>query len=282
MELKRIAIVVCALTLMLVGCDPQKLINDYFAKQGLNPLAVVRDDIKPGALIISNKGKNVFTDSIFDYSPVARPTTSDQSLSETKDFNAVLKKYESDRNVSGSVAADFLKSVLPVDISADLGLTNSVTIDLINAKGHRIKPVEIQNYLRNNGKGLQDFLSTQESGVTPFVAYETYEADTLSIKSQSGTDVSSKVDLSQEFKPLSSGSASFKYKRTSKEELIVKGDKPYVFAVRAAKLVLKNGVYVPQVTNFASGDVKAVGGEEKYSAPIQSGFGLLSLEPAKK
>ena len=273
---------VCVLALLLFGCDPQKVINDYFAKQGLNPLAIVRDDIQPGALIISKGHKNILTDSIFDYSQAAKPSASDENLSGSKDFNAVLKKYESDRNVSGSVAADFLKSALPITITADLGLTSNVTIDLINAKGHHLKPVEIQTYLRNNGKGLQDFMAAQESGSTAYVAYETYEADTLSITSQTGTDVSSKVQLSQEFKPLSTGSASFKYKRTSKETLIIKGDKPYVFAIRSAKLVLKNGVYVPEVTNFATGDVKAAGGEEKYSASIEPGFGLVSLEPSKK
>jgi hypothetical protein len=36
--------------IFLSGCDPHKAIEDYFGGQGLNPLAVVRSDIVPGAL----------------------------------------------------------------------------------------------------------------------------------------------------------------------------------------------------------------------------------------
>src|ERR1700730_17528418 len=129
MKTRRLAVAVCTLVSLLVGCDPQKMINDYFAKQGLNPLAVVRNDIKPGALIIHKGNKNIFADTVFDYTQATKPTSSEEKLSGTKDFDAVLKKYESDRNVSGSVATDFLKTVLPVNISADLGLTGNVTID---------------------------------------------------------------------------------------------------------------------------------------------------------
>ena len=265
----------------LVSCDPQKLVNDYFARQGLNPLAVVRNDIKPGALIIKKGSRQLFVDSIYDYAPVQKPTAKTENLDHTKDFDAVLKKYETDRQVGGSVAANFLKTVLPINISADLGLTNKVTIDLINAQGHRLMPVEIQTYLSEKGKGLQDYLSTQEKGSVAYVAYETYTADTLSITAESGTDVSAKVELSTEFKPLSSGNASFKYKRTSKETLLIKGDKPYVFAVRTGKLVIKNDVYVLEVTNFASGDVKAVGGDEQYSAPVQQDYAAIKLERIK-
>jgi len=271
-----------AISTLMVGCDPQKLVNDYFKSLGLNPLAIVRDDIKPGALFVKNGSTTIYADTIFGYAAnAAQPAASTDDLSKSTDFQAVLKAHEADRKVDASAAVNFLKTVLPLDITADLGLTNNVTINAINATGHRLSAKSVQDFLRNNSKGLQEFLSSQENGSEAYVAYEIYTADTLNIVAQSGTDVSTKAEIASEFKPLSSGNASFKYARTSKDTLVIKGDHPYVFAVRTGKLVYKNGVYVMQITNFSSGNVKAVGGDEKYAAPVNDGYAPLKVETKK-
>ncbi len=274
--------IVAAAAAVVAGCDAEQLVNHYFKSLGLNPLAVVRDDIKPGALVIKQKNKAVYTDSIFDFANAKVPEVKSENLDKSKDFQAVLKAHKSERKVDAEAALSFLKAVLPVDLSVDLGLTNSVTISAINAKGHRLPVPDVLKFLRNNSAPLHDFITSQGAGAEAYVAYETYEADTLNIVADSGTDVSTKLATTQEFKALSSGNASFKYARTAKETLVIKGDHPFVFAVRTGKLDYKNDVYSLLVTNFVSGDVKAVGGDEKYSSQVNEGFAPLAASRVER
>lgn len=265
---------------ILLGCDPQKVVEDYFGGQGLNPLAVVRNDVSPGALILKQEHNTVFAESIWDYSTGQKPTVTSRELTSAE-LDAVIKKYEQDREVSGSSAANFLRSVLPTKITTDLGLTGKVKLDVPGVKTSRLKPIDIQNYLTKGSSGLRNFIATQQGVSEPYVVYETYYADTLSISAETGTDVSTKVEVSSEFRPLSSGDHSFSYRRTSKETILIKGDKPYVFAVRAGKLVIRNGVYALEFTNFVTGQGKATGGDEQYSAPILGDYSPIRLERAK-
>lgn len=278
---KRLASIASILSIsILLGCDPQKVVEDYFGGQGLNPLAVIRNDVMPGALILKQEHNTVFAESIWDYSTGQKPTITSRELTSAE-LGAVMKKYEQDREVSGSDAANFLKSVLPTKTTTDLGLTDKVKIDLPSVKTSRLKPIDIQNYLIKGSNGLRNFIATQQGSGEPYVVYETYYADTLSISAETGTDVSRKVEVSSEFKPLSSEDRSFSYKRTSKEMILIKGDKPYVFAVRAGKLLIRNGVYALELTNFVTGQVRATGGDEQYSAPVLGDYSPIRLEPAK-
>lgn len=278
---KRLASIASILSIsILLGCDPQKVVEDYFGGQGLNPLAVIRNDVMPGALILKQEHNAVFAESIWDYSTGQKPTITSRELTSAE-LGAVMKKYEQDREVSGSDAANFLKSVLPTKTTTDLGLTDKVKIDLPSVKTSRLKPIDIQNYLIKGSNGLRNFIATQQGSGEPYVVYETYYADTLSISAETGTDVSAKVEVSSEFKPLSSEDRSFSYKRTSKEMILIKGDKPYVFAVRAGKLLIRNGVYALELTNFVTGQVRATGGDEQYSAPVLGDYSPIRLEPAK-
>lgn len=278
---KRLASIASILSIsILLGCDPQKVVEDYFGGQGLNPLAVIRNDVMPGALILKQEHNTVFAESIWDYSTGQKPTITSRELTSAE-LGAVMKKYEQDREVSGSDAANFLKSVLPTKTTTDLGLTDKVKIDLPSVKTSRLKPIDIQNYLIKGSNGLRNFIATQQGSGEPYVVYETYYADTLSISAETGTDVSRKVEVSSEFKPLSSEDRSFSYKRTSKEMILIKGDKPYVFAVRAGKLLIRNGVYALELTNFETGQVRATGGDEQYSAPVLGDYSPIRLEPAK-
>jgi len=265
---------------ILLGCDPQKVVEDYFAGQGLNPLAVVRNDVMPGALILKQEHNTIFAESIWDYSTGQKPAITSRDLTSAE-LDAVMKKYEQDREVSGSTAANFLKSVLPTKMTTDLGLTDKVKIDLPSVRTSRLKPIDIQNYLTKGSNGLRNFIATQQGGSEPYVVYETYFADTLSISAGTGTDVSTRVEVSSEFRPLSSENHSFSYKRISKETILIKGDKPYVFAVRAGKLLIRSGVYALELTNFVTGQAKATSGDEQYSAPVLGDYSPIRLERAK-
>lgn len=277
----------CAMSawlLGLAGCDPQALVNKYFKDQGLNPLKIVRDDIQPGQLILKKGGNDpVLADLVSDYTNV--PLSSgqkDDKLDGTSDFKAVMKATERERKVDASGAVKFLETVLPVSVDADLGLTNDLKIDAINVVGHRMSTGRLQRYLSDNSSKLHQFIDGQQGGTSPYIAYEVYTADTLNIVANSGTDVTTKVEMTAPAAALSSGNGSFTYKRTSKDTLTIKGTHPYVFAIRTAKLDYKNNVYVLQITNFANGAVKAAGGEEKYSSPLQNGFGAVAFSKLSK
>jgi hypothetical protein len=278
---KRLASIASILSIsILLGCDPQQVVVHYFSGQGLNPLAVVRNDVMPGALILKQEHNTLFAESIWDYSTGPKPTITSRELTSAE-LDAVMKKYEQDREVSAVAAANFLKSVLPTKITTDLGLTDKVKIDLPSVKTSRLKPMDIQTYLAKGSGGLRNFIATQHGGSEPYVVYETYYADTLSISAETGTDVSTKVEVSSEFRPLSSEDRSFSYKRPSKETILIMGDKPCVFAVRAGKLLIRNGVYAFEFTNFVTGNVKATGGDEQYSAPVLADYSPISLQPVK-
>jgi len=112
-------------SIFLLSCEPYKLMTDYFGAQGLNPLAALRSDVGPGALILKQRDKTIFAESIFDYSTGQKPAVTTKDLASIE-LNGVLEKYEQDRQVTGSKAADFLKSSLATKITTDLGLTDNV------------------------------------------------------------------------------------------------------------------------------------------------------------
>ena len=268
-------------SIFLLGCEPYNVMKDYFGAQGLNPLAVLRSDVGVDALILKQRDKTIFAESIFDYSTGQKPAVTTKDLASIE-LNGVLEKYEQDRHVIGSKAADFLKSTLATKITTDLGLTdNVVKIDLRNVKTSGLKPTDIQNYLRKNSSGLWNFIKAQPNASESYVVYEAYSADTLSISTEPGTDVSTKVAVSSEFKAISPVDPSFSYKRESRETMLIKANKPYVFAVRTARLLIRNGVYALEFTNFAPREMKTAGGNEQFSTSVLDGFSPIKLEPVK-
>ena len=271
-----------SISIFLLGCDLQKVVKDYFGGQGLNPLAVVRNDVGPGALILKQGDKTIFAESIFDYSSAQKPAVTTKELTSAE-LSEVLKKYEQDRQVTGSVAEDLLKSVLPTKIKSDLGLTDGlVKIDLSKVNISGVKATDIQNYLSKNSLGLRNFIATQQNPSEPYVVYEAYSADMLVmlvISAELGIDVSSKVAISSEFKPLSSDDANFVYKRASKETILIRGNTPYVFAVRTAKLLNRNAGYAPELTKFIPEEIKT--DDEQFSTSVLDGYLPITLEPVK-
>jgi hypothetical protein len=87
--------------------------------------------------------------------------------------------------------------------------------------------------------------------------------------------------VSSEFRALSSEDPSFSYKRESKETILIKANKPYVFAVRTAKLLIRNGVYSLESTNLAPREMKTVGGNEQFSSSVLDGYSPINPERIK-
>lgn len=274
------AVALSVVTLLSLACDPAQLVQDYFKKLGLNQLAIVRDDIQPGALI-DVKGK----DAIYDDNMLEYVTSSDgtdvtvTAVNKLDDYNAVLRQYKGSRSVDASLALSFLKTVLPIDPSANLDISGSVTIDLINAKAQRMSPAAITRFLNSKvSQPLKDHLAQLNSSVKPYLAYEIYTTNKLNITTTSSSNIGASVKLG-EIKPLGSGNASFTYKRTGDTTIEIDGDHYYVFAIRVGQLVPQNGTYVLDITNYTlpgNWGVKAAGTDEKYSAPLVGDY-----EPVK-
>ena len=94
--------------------------KDYFGAQGLNPLAALRSDVGAGALILKQRDKTIFAESIFDYSTGQKPAVTTKDLPSIE-MNGVLEKYEQDGPVTGSKTADFLQSILATILLSDSG-----------------------------------------------------------------------------------------------------------------------------------------------------------------
>jgi hypothetical protein len=258
--------------LALVSCDPAQLVQSYFKQLGLNQLAIVRDDIQPGALI-DVKGKDaIYDDNMLEY--VTDPNGTDvtvTAVNKLDDYNAVLRQYKGSRSIDASVALSFIKTILPIDPSANLNISGSVTIDMTNVKAQRMSPASITKFLNGSvSKPFRDHLQQLNSSVKPYLVYEIETTNKLSITTSSSSNIGATVKVG-EIQPLGSANGSFTYKRTGDTTLEIDGDHYYVFAIRVGQLVYKNNTYALDITNYTlpgSWGVKAAGTDEKYSAPL--------------
>jgi hypothetical protein len=281
---KAVMLFVVLVVAVLDGCDPNVVINKYFAKMGLNRLAVVRDDIKPGGLVLSNNKGSLYADNMLDYvteepGKVQISLTSGDQLSN---YQAVIASYKDDRSIDASAALSFLQTFLPVDLKSSLSLKTNVSIDLINAKVTRMKIPSVQQFL--NSDASQPFRSavtkfTADGKTKAYLVFETWETNKLKITSSNGTDITDSVEVSK-VKIISSAEGKFSLSRKSSSELELTGDRFYVFAVRTGQLQSANGGYTFAPMNFVLPKdlgIKAAGGDESFSAPINADYGAVAL-----
>ena len=109
------------------------------------------------------------------------------------------------------------------------------------------------------------------------MVYEAYSADTLSISAEPVTDVRTKIAVSPEFRALSLVDPTFSYKRESRETILIGANRPYVFAVTTARLLIRNGVYALEFTNFAPREMKTTGGNEQFYTSVLNGCSVGDL-----
>src|SRR6185503_6502833 len=188
---------------------PNKEINSYFGKLGLNRLAVVRDDIQPGGLVLSNDKGAMYADNMLDY-VTAQPGKVQLALTsgeQQSNYDAVIASYKGDRSIEASAALKFIQSFLPIDLSNSVSLKTNVNIDLINAKVKRMKIPAMQQFLNSNdSQGFRTAVggfTAADKKSRAFVIYETYETNKLKISSSSGTEITSSINVN-EIKVISS------------------------------------------------------------------------------
>ena len=272
-----VVLVLCSVSLV-VACDPQQMVRTYYATMGLNQLAVPRDDIEPGGVILSDRRRKLasYADNIFDY---ADGPTQEYAISGTNAmylFNAALRSWNSDRTIEGPLALEFLDKILPVSVSGSLALTSKVTIAPVQAKVKRMKIPALQRYL--SSRDSTQFRETvkiyqqNNSNLKVAIIYEVYRAKEISLVAQDGNDVASSVAVGQ-VGLVGSAQTGFKYNKLTKSELVIQGDNYYAFAVRAALIepgTLPNTYLISQFNFSLPGGwgIQSAGTEITYSTSV--------------
>lgn len=269
--------------LILSGCDASDALNKAFAKLGLTRLAVVRDDIQPGAVMVSSSKAAIYADNLTDYVPKARLTI--ESEDKTREASGYIPQLQGSQKIEPKLALEFLASVLPIGPSANFSFTNSVNISQIQCKVRRIPIVQINQFLNNPDNaalaaGLKPYFDT---GNSVFVVYEIWRSSKIQFNSEAGSDVTTSVKVG-EIKPLSNIEASVVVNRSSKEQLSIETGQPYTFAVKLLKLERDPaGNLVTKLTNFTPPEVlKGPDDQFTFATPNMQGVVLKTIPPSER
>lgn len=267
----------CAVSLLLSGCDPNKRANKFFTDLGLNRLAILRTDIKPGGVILADNKQTMYAGNVTKY---VSALSSKDSADSASSFMAVIPSYIGKDGLDGNASLKFLDSVLPVSISNSLRLNGSVTLNQIQATVQRMEPDDIQAVLNDSQQNARLSAKLQEKwdqNADLYLIYETYSAKKFSLKTVSDSNISPEIDINQT-KTISSGTAKLTITHSSNSELTIDTDTSYIFAVRAAKIEPRGGSWRLRVLQtppaFGLG-TKAEG--DKYSSLIDPESGTISL-----
>jgi hypothetical protein len=261
---KSIILLAVVLTCFSTGCNPDAALNAAFAKFGLTRLAVLRNDIQPGAVFVSSSKAAVFADNLWDYVP--NSTLQTQYDNQSKTISGYLPQISSTRNIEPKAALQFISSIIPVDAAADVKFSNSVSVKQLTCLVSRVPIVDINGFISapaNLGFSSQ-MKAYFDAHYSIFVAYEVWKSSDISFDSSSGADVTASLNIGQ-VKPVKTASASFALQRTTKESLTITGGQPYAFAVKLVKIVRDSGSgnLKLQITGFHSPTVLQ-GPEDQY------------------
>jgi hypothetical protein len=173
-KIKLIAIGALLPILALSGCDPSERLNEAFAKLGLTRLALVRDDIQPGAVMVSSSKATIFADNLSDYVPDATFEVEDKA----KDASGYIPQIEGSSKIEPKLALELLTSVLPIGGSANFSFTNTVKISQMQCRLRRIPVPRISDFLNGpaNSKLAADLKPYFDKGYSVYVVYETWRS----------------------------------------------------------------------------------------------------------
>lgn len=281
-----VMLLVC-ISVSLLGCDPEDLINEYFRQMGLTRLAVLQTDIQPGTLILMKGNEAFLGDHFLDYVDQSVDPSHDYGMfggSAKDEADAVFRKFSASTELSGKAAMSFLASVFRLTPSLDLGLTGTVSIALPDAKVRKMKVAHLEKFLSRNDsmtfqKKVREWI---QQGLTPYIAYEVYRAKSLKVMSAEGKDVAPSLKANTVTPLPIEGNVTMVYKKTASNELIVAGNRYYAFAVRTAKLNMdsEQSVTVDR-TEFVKPKewgIKSAGTDDQYAAPLMNNFEPVALK----
>lgn len=205
------------LSLILLACDPEDLINGYFKQMGLTRLAVLQTDVQPGTVILMKGSEAFLGDHVLDYVDQRLDPSHDYGTfggSAKDEVDAILRKFSGNTALSGNAAMSFLTSVFRLSPSLDLGLTGTVSIALPDAKVRKMKVADLEKFLSRNDSLMfqKKVREWTQQGLTPYVAYEVYRAKFLKISSAEGKDLAPSLKVNTVTPLPVEGSAAVAYK----------------------------------------------------------------------
>lgn len=275
--------------LCLTGCDPEKEARTEFQRQGLNPVTPIRDYIDVGGLVLVTKKASVYLDTVYDFKETKdlRGKAVSGIDDPAKSIMAVLRKYDStgrESEVKGTLK--LLETFLPLSITGGLKLTSGVKIEQIDASGTRLKIPEVRALFTSNaGHEVRSYIGDMlvEKTSKIFVIYEIYRAKSLDMSSSSNKEITASVETDKAIDNISKATGSFTMKRPTKTSLKIDGDKYYTFAVRAARLVPKEGgTFALMPGDFKFDKSLGASDTEKFTQPLAAQYGPVSLrKPAE-
>ncbi len=272
----------------LIGCNPEEAIQQYFADKGLNPLAILRTDIQPGTLILVDKdGSAHRAGQLTDYLAEKDRTSTTlpiDNCGSPQHCQGILNGYTEERSMTASIALSFFQSLFQVNPKIDLGMTGKVRIDQLDSSFEKIKIADLKRFLgrRTSKPVVQEILTAIADGEKAYVAYEVHRAKRLTISSAEGKNIAPSLEAKAVGTIPVGGKVGLTYKKKSEQILVVESQQPYAFAVKTGELLpfpKKNqiGVRFRVTRSIAAGEVKAAGTDDDYAAPLQGGFGAITL-----
>jgi hypothetical protein len=277
----------------LTNCNPQEEINRYFADRGLNPLAIMRDDIQPGGLILKGRKGAIYAGQMLDYGinlpPSLMPSVATEPSTEV--FHSVFDEYKGEKSLSAEAAVAFLYGLFQFEPSAAFDFQGRVHIKINDSSFETMNVSEIQRYLGSPAaKPFVDLVleaiddKENDDKEKAFLAYEVHRATSLRISSAESKDVTPSLAVGTVGQVPLKGKGRLRYAKRSTSEMILEVERPYAFAVRTAELIkhpLSTRSLSLRLTKFLDPEtVKAVGTDQEYSAAINEGFAPVVLDGA--
>jgi hypothetical protein len=275
------------LSLMLVSCDPEDLVNTYFEQMGLTRLAVLRTDVQPGTIILMKGNEAFLSDTVFEY--IDSEVDSSQTFamlagSADKEIAARLPHFSGRTQLSGKMAVQFIASLFHLGPQVDLDLAGQVNVRIPDMKVRKMKIAHLEHFFKDEEaeRFAQKVRTWIRQGLQPYVAYEVFRAKTIQISSTKGQDVAPSLKAETVARLPVSGEVGVHYKKTSKTELVVASQRYFAFAVKTARLRWdrKEEMVVPDITQRAkpSGEGAKGGPDDEYAAPLVKGFQPVTLQ----
>ncbi len=281
------AILLLLVSSSLLACNPEEAIQQYFAEKGLNPLAILRTDIQPGTLILVGKDGSAHRAGLLvDYLDEQDHDSANLPIDNCgtpQQCQGILSGYKEERSMDASIALTFFQSLFQLGPTVDLGLTGQVQIDQLDSTFEKIKIPDLQRFLgrRTSKPVVQEVLHAIADGDKAFVAYEVHRAKRLTISSAEGKNIAPSLEAKAVGNIPIEGKVGLTYKKESEETLAVESEQPYAFAVKTGELVPfpeDNPIGVRfKVTRLVTGEVKAVGTDDDYAAPLRENFGSITI-----
>ncbi len=265
---------------LVAGCDPAKAVREAFQKQGLNPVAPIRDYLQVGGIVVQTGKASVYADTIYDF-----PTTKGFQAkgvgsipNPSQPFDAVIQGFKSDATTSGNLALNALKLFVPLSTTSKLKLESSVVMDQISASGLRLKVPELQSVLaETSAKDMRAYLSQLiKAHSKVYVIYEIYQATALTITTAKKTEVAASLKVGEVVNEKVPGTGDFELKKNSTSELKITGTKPYTVAVRACRIKQGKVGLELELTDFKFPNALGAN-DEKFSGSIETAFAPVTV-----